>query len=66
MIEGCGLKGTKHGGAMFSDLHANFIINIDGGATAADVEALIELAQTEVRKRYGVELKTEVVIIGDR
>ena len=66
MIEGCGLKGKKHGGAMFSDLHANFIINIDGGATAADVEALIDLAQTEVKKRYGVELKTEVVILGDR
>ena len=35
-------------------------------ATAADVEALIELARTEVSKRYGVELKTEVVIVGDR
>jgi UDP-N-acetylmuramate dehydrogenase len=66
LIEGCGLKGTKHGGAMFSDLHANFIINIDGNASAADVEALIELARTEVKKRYGVELKTEVVVIGDR
>jgi UDP-N-acetylmuramate dehydrogenase len=51
---------------MFSDLHANFIINIDGSATAADVEALIDLARTEVKKRYGVELKTEVVVIGDR
>lgn len=66
MIEGCGLKGTRRGGAMFSDLHANFIINIDGHATAADVEALIDLARTEVKKRYGVELKTEVVVIGDR
>jgi UDP-N-acetylmuramate dehydrogenase len=66
MIEGCGLKGRRHGGAMFSDLHANFIINSNGSATAADVEALIELARTEVKKRYGVELKTEVVIIGDR
>jgi UDP-N-acetylmuramate dehydrogenase len=66
LIEGCGLKGTKRGGAMFSDLHANFIINVDGSATAADVEALIELARTEVSKRYGVELKTEVVIVGDR
>jgi UDP-N-acetylmuramate dehydrogenase len=66
MIEGCGLKGTKRGGAMISDLHANFIINTDGSASAADVEALIELARTEVKKRYGVELKTEVVVIGDR
>ncbi|HET6348914.1 MAG TPA: UDP-N-acetylmuramate dehydrogenase [Candidatus Krumholzibacteria bacterium] len=66
MIEGCGLKGTRLGGAMISDLHANFIINIEGSATAADVEALIDLARTEVLKRYGVELKTEVVIVGDR
>ena len=66
LIQGCGLKGMKRGGAMFSDLHANFIINIDGSATAEDVEALIDLARTEVKQRYGVELKTEVVIIGDR
>jgi UDP-N-acetylmuramate dehydrogenase len=66
LIEGSGLKGRRHGGAMFSDLHANFIINIDGSASAADVETLIELARTEVKKRYGVELKTEVVVIGDR
>jgi UDP-N-acetylmuramate dehydrogenase len=66
MIEGCGLKGTKRGGAMISELHANFIINVDGSATAADVEALIELARTGVQRRYGVELKTEVVIVGDR
>jgi UDP-N-acetylmuramate dehydrogenase len=66
MIQGCGLKGTRRGGAMISELHANYIINTDGSATAADVEALIELARTEVKKRYGVELKTEVVVIGDR
>ncbi|HET6462262.1 MAG TPA: UDP-N-acetylmuramate dehydrogenase [Candidatus Krumholzibacteria bacterium] len=66
LIEGSGLKGRRQGGAMFSDLHANFIINIDGSASAADVESLIELARTEVKKRYGVELKTEVVVIGDR
>ena len=66
LIERCGLKGTKRGGAMFSDLHANFIVNIEGRATAADVEALIDLARTEVHKRFGVELKTEVVVIGDR
>jgi UDP-N-acetylmuramate dehydrogenase len=66
MIQGCGLKGTRRGGAMISDLHANFIINIEGSASAADVEALIDLARAEVKKRYGVELKTEVVVIGDR
>jgi len=66
MIEGCGLKGRRQGGAMFSDLHANFIVNIDGHATAADVEALIEIARDAVRARYGVDLKTEVIVIGNR
>jgi len=66
MIEGCGLKGTRRGGAMISDMHANFIINVEGHATAADVEALIELARTEVRRKYAVELKTEVIVIGNR
>ncbi len=66
MIEGCGLKGMWRGGAMISDMHANFIINAEGNATAADVEALIELAGSEVKKKYGVELKTEVIVIGNR
>lgn len=66
MVEGCGLKGMRRGGAMISDMHANFIINVEGTATAADVEALIELAKTEVWKKYGVELKTEVIVIGNR
>jgi len=66
MIEGCGLKGTRRGGAMISDVHANFIINVEGRATAADVEALIALARERVREQYGVELKTEVIVIGNR
>ncbi len=66
LIEGCGLKGTRRGGAMFSDLHANFVINVDGRATAADVEALIATAQEAVKAKYGVELKTEVIVIGNR
>ncbi|HXV13174.1 MAG TPA: UDP-N-acetylmuramate dehydrogenase [Candidatus Krumholzibacteria bacterium] len=66
MIEGCGLKGTRLGGAMFSDLHANFIVNVEGRASAADVEALIATAQREVKKKYGVDLKTEVIVIGNR
>jgi len=66
LIEGCGLKGRREGGAMFSDLHANFIVNVDGNATAADVEALIGIAREAVRARYGVELKTEVIVIGNR
>jgi UDP-N-acetylmuramate dehydrogenase len=66
MIEGCGLKGRRIGGAMISDLHANFIINVDGRATAADVEALIEMARAEVKQRYGVDLRTEVIVVGNR
>lgn len=66
LIEGCGLKCLRRGGAMFSDLHANFIINVEGRASAADVEALIATAQEEVKKKYGVELKTEVIVIGNR
>jgi UDP-N-acetylmuramate dehydrogenase len=66
MIEGCGLKGTRRGGAMISDMHANFIINVDGSATADDVESLIATARERVKERYGVELKTEVIVIGNR
>jgi UDP-N-acetylmuramate dehydrogenase len=66
MVEGCGLKGKRIGGAMISELHANFIINVDGRATAADVEALIEMAKSEVKQRYGIELKTEVIVVGNR
>ncbi len=66
MIEGCGLKGARRGGAMFSDLHANFIVNVEGRASADDVEALIATARNEVKKKYGVDLKTEVIVIGNR
>lgn len=66
LIEGAGLKGTRRGGAMFSDLHANFIVNVEGNASAADVEGLIALAQETVKQKYGVDLKTEVIVIGNR
>jgi len=66
MIEGCGLKGKRIGGAMISEKHANFIINFDGAARASDVEALIELMRSEVEKKYAVRLDTEVIVIGDR
>jgi UDP-N-acetylmuramate dehydrogenase len=66
MIEACGLKGERSGGAMISDVHANFIVNVEGKASAADVEGLIERARAEVRKKFGVDLKTEVIVIGNR
>ena len=63
LIEAAGLKGAKHGGAQISTLHANFIVNT-GGATAADVLALIGHARAAVRMRTGVLLEPEVRIWG--
>jgi len=64
MIEACGLKGHVIGGAAISDKHANFIVN-RGGARAADIEALIELAEGRVKEKFGVVLEREVRIVGD-
>jgi UDP-N-acetylmuramate dehydrogenase len=64
LIESCGLKGRSVGAAQVSRMHANFIVNT-GGATAADVEALIALIQSEVHHRHGVALECEVRIIGE-
>lgn len=64
LIEACGLKGHVIGGAMISPKHANFIVNC-GGACAADIEALIDLAQAAVKQKFGVELEREVQIIGE-
>lgn len=66
MIESCGLKGARKGGAMISPKHANFIVNVDGKATARDVEGLIRLMRREVKKKFDVTLRTEVIVIGNR
>ena len=63
LIEAAGLKGERHGGAQISPLHANFIVNT-GGATAADVLALIGHARAAVRLRTGILLEPEVRIFG--
>jgi UDP-N-acetylmuramate dehydrogenase len=63
LIEAAGLKGERHGGAQISTLHANFIVNT-GGATAADVLALIGHARAAVRLRTGIQLEPEVRIWG--
>jgi len=63
LIEACGLKGKTIGGARVSEKHANFIINC-GSATAAEIEALISHIIETVAKRFGVELKTEIKILG--
>lgn len=64
LIEEAGLKGARAGAAQISPRHANFIVNT-GGATAADVVALIALARRAVRERFGIELELEVELRGD-
>ena len=64
LIEELGLKGARRGGAVVSAAHGNFIIN-DRDATARDVLQLIEIIQTRARTERGVDLQTEVEIIGE-
>lgn len=59
LIQDAGLMGYSIGGAQVSEKHAGFVIN-KGGATCADVLALIEHVQNEVRRQFGVELEPEV------
>jgi UDP-N-acetylmuramate dehydrogenase len=63
LIEAVGLKGHRVGGAMWSDVHANFLVNL-GGATARDVLRLMRLARARVRERFGVTLQAEVRLVG--
>jgi UDP-N-acetylmuramate dehydrogenase len=63
LIEAAGLKGTRAGRARISERHANFIVN-EGGARAADVKALMDLAQRVVWERDGVWLEPEVRLVG--
>ena len=63
LIEECGLKGTRVGGAQVSEVHANFIVNT-GDATARDVLELINLVKTKVYETYGIELQPEVRFLG--
>jgi UDP-N-acetylmuramate dehydrogenase len=65
LIEASGLKGLTIGGAQVSEKHANFIVNL-GSATATDIENLIEAVRTRVKENHGIELITEVKIIGKR
>ena len=66
LIESCGLKGLQRGGARVSEKHANFIVNPDGAASAADIEWLIETVRERVRSATGVDLVPEVRIVGER
>ena len=64
LIDLCGLKGKKVGGAMISDKHSNFIINT-GNATSLDIEKLIEFVQEVVYEKHSIKLIPEVRIIGE-
>jgi UDP-N-acetylenolpyruvoylglucosamine reductase len=64
LIDELGLKGTRVGGAMVSDVHGNFIVN-DGSATASDVLSLIDVVKQRVKSARGIELETEVEILGE-
>jgi UDP-N-acetylmuramate dehydrogenase len=64
LLDGLGLRGRKIGGAMVSPWHANIFVN-SGGATAADMRALIELARDEAKARLGAELESEVLLVGE-
>jgi len=64
LIEACGLKGKRIGGAQVSEKHANFIVNV-GDASAADIEMMIREVQQIVAEKTGVQLQPEVRIIGD-
>jgi UDP-N-acetylmuramate dehydrogenase len=63
LIEEAGLKGKQIGGAMISRMHGNFIVNT-GGAKAEDILALMTLAQDRVKAMTGIELETEIRIVG--
>ena len=63
LVDRAGLKGTAVGRARVSPTHGNFIVN-EGGATAADIRRLIEQCKTTVRDRFGVDLREEIMYLG--
>jgi len=64
LVDELGFKGTRLGGAMVSDIHGNFIVN-DSNATARNVLELIEIVKKRAREARGIELETEVEIVGE-
>jgi UDP-N-acetylmuramate dehydrogenase len=64
VIEAVGLKGTRVGALEVSPVHANYFVNL-GGGTAKDALKLMDLARTTVREKLGIELETEVRVVGE-
>jgi len=63
-VDELGLKNSRVGNARVSEVHGNFIVN-DGGATAAEVLQLIDKIQSAARAMRGIELETELEIVGE-
>lgn len=64
LLEAAGCRGLRHGGARFSEVHANFVENVDG-ATTTDVLELMAEGRRRVHERTGVELEPEVQVLGE-
>ena len=65
LLDSCGLKGLRVGGASVSDKHANFVVN-EGNASASDVVRVMKQMHREVAERYGINLVPEVKFLGFR
>ncbi|MGZ6299914.1 MAG: UDP-N-acetylmuramate dehydrogenase [Candidatus Limnocylindria bacterium] len=63
LVQAAGLKGMREGAAVISALHGNFIVN-EGGARAQDVRTLIERAKAEIKRRFNLDIETEVEMVG--
>lgn len=64
LVDQCGLKGFRHGGAQISHIHANIMLNL-GNATARDVRGLIDIAQSAVAEKLGYRLEPEIAFVGE-
>ena len=64
LVDRAGLKDRTIGGARVSAVHGNFVVN-DGTATAEDIRQLIDLCRRTVREKFGVELRLEIVYLGE-
>ena len=64
LVDQCGLKGFRHGGAQISHIHANIMVNL-GKATAKDVRELIAIAQQCVEDKFGQKLEPEIGFVGE-
>lgn len=64
LIEACGMKGMRHGGAAISSVHANWIVH-EGGATAREFLALIAKVRQAVGERFGITLELEIKVLGE-